>query len=195
MKQFIKNIAKSKIENIEELEKVIQGVVPVFSIDSNEEVDNLPNPILRLLVESLYSSVKKVKAAYEEAKERQTSEGEYVNYCLTKFNFVFFIYLLLLQFYREIQNLIKDLAIKLKKVEKSEKYYKKELNKIIEINNQADKRIYAIEQSKQEIIKMRDSDYDIMVNKNAQLVNELKTLQKYFDAKVEECEALELSKQ
>lgn len=42
---------------------------------------------------------------------------------------------------------------------------------------------------------MRDSDYDIMVNKNAQLVNELKTLQKYFDAKVEECEALELSKQ
>lgn len=195
MKQFIKNIAKSKIENIEELEKVIQGVVPVFSIDSNEEVDNLPNPILRLLVESLYSSVKKVKAAYEEAKERQTSEGEYVNYCLTKFNFVFFIYLLLLQFYREIQNLIKDLAIKLKKVEKSEKYYKKELNKIIEINNQADKRIYAIEQSKQELIKMRDSDYDIMVNKNAQLVNELKTLQKYFDAKVEECEALELSKQ
>ena len=115
MKQFIKNIAKSKIENIEELEKVIQGVVPVFSIDSNEQEDNLPNPILRLLVESLYSSVKKVKAAYEEAKERQTSEGEYVNYCLTKFIFTFFIYLLIYYFIERFRILSKILLLNLRK--------------------------------------------------------------------------------
>ena len=42
---------------------------------------------------------------------------------------------------------------------------------------------------------MRDNDYDIMKNKNMQLTNELKTLQKYYDSKVEECESLESSKQ
>ena len=76
MKQFIKNIAKNNIENLEELEKVIKGVVPVFVLDSQDQDEDLPNPILRLLVESLYSSVKKVKEAYEEAKEKQISEGE-----------------------------------------------------------------------------------------------------------------------
>lgn len=91
--------------------------------------------------------------------------------------------------------MIKDLVIRLKKIENSERRYKKELNKVIELNKNADQRIFTVEQSKQELVKMRDNDYDIMKNKNSKLLNELKTLQKYYDSKVEEWETIEANKQ
>ena len=43
-------------------------------------------------------------------------------------------------FYRETQKLIKDLVVRLKKVEKSEKHYRKELNKVVELNKEADQK-------------------------------------------------------
>ena len=50
-----------------------------------------------------------------------------------------------------------------------------------------------MEMSKQELIKMRDNDYDTMKIKNIQLQNELNTAQKYHCLKAEECVTLECS--
>ena len=47
--------------------------------------------------------------------------------------------------------------------------------------------------SKQELIKMRDNDYDAMKIKNIQFQNELNTAQKYNNSKIEECASLENS--
>lgn len=69
------------------------------------------------------------------------------------------------------------------------------MEKIVGLNKISDSKYYAVEQSKQELIKMRDSDYDAMKIKNTQLINELNTVQKYYTQKTEECEALENSKQ
>lgn len=60
-----------------------------------------------------------------------------------------------------------------------------------ELNLEADKRYYALEKSKQELIMMRDNDYETMKNKNTKLRNELSTMQKYFDAKLKDIEHLE----
>lgn len=60
------------------------------------------------------------------------------------------------------------------------------MEKIVSLNKSSDNKYYAIEQSKQELVKMRDSDYDAMKIKNTQLKNELNTLQKYYNSKIEE---------
>lgn len=59
-----------------------------------------------------------------------------------------------------------------------------------EANRISDQRYYVIEKSKQELINMRDSDYDTMRKKNGELRNELKALHKYFQQKVAECDEL-----
>lgn len=77
VKTFIKNAIKSKLENIEGLEEVIKTVVPNFTLTADEKLeDQLSNPIVRLLVDALYSNVRKVKEAFEEAKEKTFAAGE-----------------------------------------------------------------------------------------------------------------------
>lgn len=91
--------------------------------------------------------------------------------------------------------MIKELQNRLKQTEQSEQAYKEQVEKLVALNREADKRYYALEQSKQEMVKMRDNDYEAMKNKNTKLKNELKTLQKYFEAKVHEIEDLEKTNQ
>ena len=83
------------------------------------------------------------------------------------------------------------MEIKVKKLEVSEKGYKSQVKKLTELNLEADRRYYALEKSKQELIMMRDNDYETMKNKNTKLRNELNTMQKYFNAKLKDIEQLE----
>lgn len=77
VKTFIKNAIKCKLENIEGLEELIKTVIPDFNVSTSEVKDEqLSNPIVRLLVEALFSNVKKVKEAFEEAKEKTFAAGE-----------------------------------------------------------------------------------------------------------------------
>lgn len=92
--------------------------------------------------------------------------------------------------YRESRTLIKDLAIKLKDMQKSEKEYKKQVIKLTSLNREADHKYYLLEQSKQELIKMKDNDYEEMQKKNIRLKNELTTLQKYYESQAEECKSV-----
>jgi hypothetical protein len=87
--------------------------------------------------------------------------------------------------------LVKELQIKVKQLEVSEKGYRTQVKKLTELNYEADRRYYALEKSKQELIKMRDNDYEAMKNKNTKLRNELNTMQKYFNAKLKDIEQLE----
>ena len=77
VKSFIKNAIKDKLENIDSLEDLIKSIVPSFNMSSTELIDeDKPNPILRLLINSLYSNIRKVKEAFEEAKEKTNAAGE-----------------------------------------------------------------------------------------------------------------------
>jgi len=77
----------------------------------------------------------------------------------------------------------------------SEKEYAIQVDKLTQLNHETDKRYYDIEKSKQELIKMQDHDYEVMKNKNIKLRNELSTLNKYFKAKVNECEEMDRANQ
>ena len=56
----------------------------------------------------------------------------------------------------------------------------KEVERLVELNKEADKNYYELENSKQELIKMKENDYDVMKNKNSKLRNELETLELNF---------------
>lgn len=67
------------------------------------------------------------------------------------------------------------------------------MDKLTELNLQNDSQYYKLEKSKQELIKMRDNDYEGMMKKNTKIINEFNALQKYYQLKVSECEELEKS--
>ena len=76
--------------------------------------------------------------------------------------------------------------IKISQLEGSEAEYKKQVHKLTQLNLQADQRFYALEKSKQELILMRDNDYEAMKSKYHKLNNELKTFEKYYQNKEKE---------
>jgi hypothetical protein len=67
IKLFIKKAVRSSRENLEELESVVNCVVP-FTNHPDEEKST--NPLLSILVNTLYKDIKKIKEAFQMAKEQ-----------------------------------------------------------------------------------------------------------------------------
>lgn len=68
VRSFMKKAVKNRHDNFESLVELVDSVTP-FSKD-DIDTDNMPNPILPILVDALYNDLKKVKEAYQIAKEQ-----------------------------------------------------------------------------------------------------------------------------
>lgn len=66
LKSFMKKAVRSRHDNIGELEELVNSVTP-FSIQ-DQDTEHMPNPILHVLVDSLYHQYKRVKEAFQSAQ-------------------------------------------------------------------------------------------------------------------------------
>ena len=67
IKAFIKKEVKNRHGDLGELEGLVQNIIPFKRI--NEEEDG-ESPLVQILIDSLYKEIKKVKEAFQEARER-----------------------------------------------------------------------------------------------------------------------------
>jgi hypothetical protein len=75
IKSFIKKAVKNKHDNLEELQSLVNCVTP-FTMN-NDDLDQSSNPLLAILVDTLYKDLKKVKEAFQIAQEQTFMSEQY----------------------------------------------------------------------------------------------------------------------
>ena len=68
VRSFMNKAVKNRHDNFDSLVELVDSVTP-FSRD-DIDTEKMPNPILPILVDALYNDLKKVKEAYQIAKEQ-----------------------------------------------------------------------------------------------------------------------------
>lgn len=69
LKTFIRKAVKSKHDNIESLKELVDNLIPTETMHMQGE-GNYPNPVIPILVDTLYNDLRKVKEAYQTARDQ-----------------------------------------------------------------------------------------------------------------------------
>lgn len=65
----MKKAVRSRHDDLDALEELVNSVTP-FSIREENDDDDMPNPLINILVDVLYKDLKRVKEAFQQAKEQ-----------------------------------------------------------------------------------------------------------------------------
>lgn len=74
--RLLNNSVKSKLEDVESLQELVQSIVPTVVIGQPEPEDDSESPLVQILANALYSNVKLVREAYQDAKNNAYSAEE-----------------------------------------------------------------------------------------------------------------------
>jgi len=76
LKVFIENTVKKSYGDVSAIEKLVQSIVPTVILNDDDNIHNMPNPIIPILVEALYNELRKVKEAAEQQKDKDFMKKE-----------------------------------------------------------------------------------------------------------------------